>query len=101
MLTTQKASKSFVRQIENYCIHYVVYINLNINMKFIACLLFTFMSIAAVAQSQQIEETIKVNGIKRDFTTYLPNGGVDGMPVIISLHGGFASPEGQFKLAEF
>jgi polyhydroxybutyrate depolymerase len=70
-------------------------------MKFIACLLFTFMSISALAQGQQVEETIKVNGIKREFTTYLPVGAIEGMPVVISLHGGFASPKGQFKLADF
>jgi len=70
-------------------------------MKFLACLIFTLMSISALAQSQQVEETIKINGIKREFTTYLPVGAVDGMPVVISLHGGFASPKGQFKLADF
>ncbi|MEO6523619.1 MAG: hypothetical protein ABIN91_18190 [Mucilaginibacter sp.] len=59
------------------------------------------MSISALAQSQQVEETINVNGVKREFTTYLPTDAIGGMPVVISLHGGFASPKGQFKLADF
>lgn len=70
-------------------------------MKLIISLLFTFISISAFSQSQQVEETIQVNGIKREFTTYLPTNSGEGMPVIISLHGGFASPKGQFKLADF
>lgn len=70
-------------------------------MKFIPYLLFTFMSISALAQGQLAEQQIKVDGIKRNFTTYLPVDATEGLPVIISLHGGFASPKGQFKLADF
>jgi polyhydroxybutyrate depolymerase len=71
-------------------------------MKFITCLLLTLMNLSALAQQGQMaEQQIKVNGIKRDFTTYLPVNAVEGLPVVISLHGGFASPKGQFKLADF
>ncbi|WP_262707455.1 alpha/beta hydrolase family esterase [Mucilaginibacter gracilis] len=39
--------------------------------------------------------------MKRDFTMYLPDNATENMPVVISLHGGFASPKGQFRLANF
>src|SRR5882757_547993 len=71
-------------------------------MKLILFLLFTFMGISALAQGQLIAQQIKVDGIKRNFTSYLPvDATTEGLPVIISLHGGFASPKGQFKLADF
>ena len=52
--------------------------------------------------SEQHKEQMLVDGMKRSFVTYVPV--VDKperMPVIISLHGGFASPEGMFHLADF
>ena len=44
-----------------------------------------------------------VDGIKRAYVTYIPQTAVPGvkMPLIISFHGGLASPEGQFHLADF
>ncbi len=55
------------------------------------------------AQPRQIKETMQVDGIKRSFLTYIPAVPDKDykMPLIISLHGGFASPEGQFHLADF
>ena len=44
-----------------------------------------------------------VDGMQRDFVVYVPaDASADAkMPLIISLHGGFASPNGQFHLADF
>ena len=44
-----------------------------------------------------------VDSIKRSFLTYIPSITDKDykMPLIISLHGGFASPKGQFHLADF
>jgi polyhydroxybutyrate depolymerase len=70
-------------------------------MKFIPCLILVLVTLSALAQSQQKEEKITVNGIERDFTTYLPANAPGKLPVIISLHGGFASPKGMFHLADF
>jgi polyhydroxybutyrate depolymerase len=70
-------------------------------MKFIVFLLLTFISTSAIAQGQLVEQQIKVNGIKRDYTAYFPVDATEGLPLVISLHGGFASPKGQFKLADF
>jgi polyhydroxybutyrate depolymerase len=55
------------------------------------------------SQSRQIEENMMVDSIKRSFVTYVPaiNNKDYKMPLIISLHGGFASPKGQFHLADF
>jgi len=57
----------------------------------------------AIAQPKQQTEQMMVDGIKRSFLTYVPPV-VDKdykMPLIISLHGGLASPKGQFRLADF
>jgi polyhydroxybutyrate depolymerase len=60
-------------------------------------------SLTAFAQPQQKKENMFVDGIKRSFLTYIPAVTEQGykMPLIISLHGGFASPKGQFHLADF
>ena len=66
-----------------------------------ACLLMLF-SLHTLAQSRQKREEMIVDGMKRAFVSYVPDAPpADKMPVIISLHGGFASPKGQFKLADF
>lgn len=70
-------------------------------MKIVCCFLLMLMSTSAIAQGQMVEQQIKVNNIKRDFTTYLPANATEGLPLVISLHGGFASPKSQFKLADF
>lgn len=42
-----------------------------------------------------------IDGIKRSFLTYVPASNADKMPLVISLHGGFASPKSMFHLADF
>ncbi len=64
-----------------------------------ALLLFPLLYVSA--QPQQKNEQITVDGIKRDFITYLPDINATGLPVIISLHGNLGTPEGQLKLADF
>lgn len=71
-------------------------------MKFICCSIFLFfITTTTLAQGKLIEQQIQINKIWRDFTTYMPANATDGMPLVISLHGGFASPAGQFRLANF
>ena len=58
----------------------------------------------AVAQSsmQQVSGNLTIDGIKRSFLTYIPSTArQEKMPLVISLHGGFASPKGMFHLADF
>jgi polyhydroxybutyrate depolymerase len=72
-------------------------------MKFIFSFILMFNSVIAFSQPRQIEENMMVDSIKRSFVTYVPaimNKDYK-MPLIISLHGGFASPKGQFHLADF
>jgi len=71
-------------------------------MKLIPAWLFMLIGLPAIAQSQQKREQIIVDGMKRAFVTYVPGTEKsEKMPVIISLHGGFASPKGMFHLADF
>ncbi len=62
-----------------------------------------FTGITALAQPQQRRERMLVDGTKRAFVSYVPaiTDANYKMPLIISLHGGFASPKGQFHLADF
>jgi polyhydroxybutyrate depolymerase len=71
-------------------------------MKLIPGWLLMLIGFPAIAQPQQVKEQMMVDGIKRSFVTYIPiTQKPETMPVIISLHGGFASPEGMFHLADF
>jgi len=71
-------------------------------MKYVFVLLFTILNMLSFAQSRQLRENILVDGMRRDFVTYIPDNPAGGkMPLVISLHGGFASPKGQFHLADF
>jgi len=71
-------------------------------MRIIPGWLLMLIGLPALAQPQQKREQIIVDGIKRAFVTYVPTTGeTERMPVIISLHGGFASPKGMFHLADF
>ena len=62
-----------------------------------------FIGFNGFSQSRQIDENMLVDGMKRSFTTYVPS--ITNreylMPLVISLHGGLASPKGQFHLADF
>ena len=67
--------------------------------------LFTyFINLAAHAQgkSQQITEQLIVDGMKRKIVSYIPaNNKNELMPLVIALHGGFATPKAMFRLADF
>src|ERR1700743_3504247 len=55
-----------------------------------------------IITDQQNREQIVIDGNIRAFETYIPKtSGTEKLPVVISLHGGFASPKGQFRLADF
>jgi polyhydroxybutyrate depolymerase len=72
-------------------------------MKFFPALILAVITLNTFGQSQQKNENMQVDGIKRSFVTYIPSI-IDKdykMPLVISLHGGFASPKGQFHLADF
>jgi len=72
-------------------------------MKYLQVIIMSLVSLSAYAQPQQKDEEMLVDGMKRKFTTYIPavTEKKYKMPLIISLHGGFASPKGQFHLADF
>src|ERR1700744_2134005 len=55
------------------------------------------------ATAQQKNESIIVDGLKREFITYIPIGfnSNDKLPVIISLHGRLGTAGGQIKFADF
>ncbi len=70
-------------------------------MRYIIILITMFATVPTFAQSQVKGELI-IDGNKRSFLTYVPSTGKPGkMPLVISLHGGFASPKGMFHLADF
>ena len=53
-------------------------------------------------QAQQITEQIVVNGMNRKIITYIPaNNSNKRLPLVIALHGGFATPKSMFRLADF
>jgi polyhydroxybutyrate depolymerase len=72
-------------------------------MRLSLIIILSFMTVTAIGQARQINEDMQVDGMKRSFVTYLPPVADKAyrMPLIISLHGGLASPKGQFHLADF
>ena len=62
---------------------------------------FSFLSSHAQSTIPLIKDEIIINGNKRSFSTYVPANSEGKMPLVISLHGGFASPKGMFHLADF
>ena len=73
-------------------------------MRFIFLFTLLFSPVVTFPQKtmQQIKGDIVIDGNKRSFLTYIPSStGTDKMPLVISLHGGFASPKGMFHLADF
>jgi polyhydroxybutyrate depolymerase len=70
-------------------------------MRLIWCWLLLFSASSVMAQSQQKREEIIVDGMERAYISYVPVGQKEKMPVVISLHGGFASPQSMLKLADF
>jgi polyhydroxybutyrate depolymerase len=72
-------------------------------MKSLSILLFTVLAISVQVQAQQKNESITVDGLKREFITYIPAGigKTDKSPVIISLHGRLGTASGQMRFADF
>jgi polyhydroxybutyrate depolymerase len=72
-------------------------------MKAITLLSFIWIAISTAVFAQQKNESIKVDGLKREFITYLPEGinKADKHPVIISLHGRLGTAIRQMKFADF
>lgn len=71
-------------------------------MRLIPMLLLLFSVTIAAAQGEQKREEMTVDGMKRAYVIYTPaKAGSNKMPLIISLHGGLATPKGQFHLADF
>lgn len=70
-------------------------------MKSLSVLLFTLLTLSVKAQ--QKNESIMVDGLKREFITYVPGdiNKSDKPPVIISLHGRLGTAAGQMKFADF
>lgn len=70
-------------------------------MKYLLVLSFIVLSVNVHAQ--QKKEHITVDGLNREFITYLPPGinPNDKLPVIISLHGRLGTAERQMKFANF
>src|SRR5581483_1219802 len=70
-------------------------------MRNLAAIVLLFLSLTCFAQRKN--ETIIIDGLKREFITYLPASftGNDKLPVIISLHGRLGTAEGQLKFADF
>lgn len=65
-------------------------------------LFFGFLSGYPQSTTPLIKGEMMIDGNKRSFSTYIPaNSKIGKMPLVISLHGGFASPKGMFHLADF
>lgn len=77
---------------------------MNFRTKIFTCLAVLFIASKIYAQNnpQQITEHVVVNGIKRKIITYIPAyNASQPMPLLIALHGGFATPKAMFRLADF
>jgi len=72
-------------------------------MKFLPAIMILLTGLKTFSQPQLKNEEMLVDGMTRYFVTYVPPVADKDykMPLIISLHGGFASPKGQFRLADF
>jgi polyhydroxybutyrate depolymerase len=68
----------------------------------LTAILFSSIIAAGQTKSQQIEGEMKIDGNTRSFLTYIPATSRESkLPLVISLHGGLASPKGMFHLADF
>lgn len=77
---------------------------MNYYVSFLSCLIALITATNSYAQikSQQVTERLIVDGMKRKIVTYTPeNNTGERMPVVIALHGGFATPKSMFRLADF
>jgi len=71
-------------------------------MRYVSLFLISFFTITAFAQPQQKNEHILVDGISRQFVTYIPSIISSAkLPIIISLHGRLGTGRGQMGFADF
>jgi polyhydroxybutyrate depolymerase len=72
-------------------------------MKTLSLALFVLLIFTASANAQQKNGTLIVDGLKREFVTYLPPGAGQNeqLPVIISLHGRLGTAASQMRFADF
>lgn len=72
-------------------------------MKALSILSFILFMLINRIHAQQRTESISIDGLKREFITYIPSGIINGrkLPVIISLHGRLGTAERQMKFADF
>jgi polyhydroxybutyrate depolymerase len=72
-------------------------------MKYFALSLFSFFTFSISAQPQQKTEQIIVDGLQRQFVTYIPaiTNTTDKLPVIVSLHGRLGTGRGMMGFADF
>jgi len=74
-------------------------------MRYLCFMLLSFSFLKASAQypDKQVKSDMIVDGNKRAFLTYIPTGSTNNnkLPLVISLHGAFASTKGMFHLADF
>jgi polyhydroxybutyrate depolymerase len=72
-------------------------------MKYITLFVFSFLTLNGLAQPRQKSEQITVDGITRNFVTYIPSGTntAEKLPVVISLHGRFGNGKGMMSFADF
>ena len=71
-------------------------------MKHIALIILVLITLKAAAQPQQKTEQIVVDGLSREFVTYIPAiTGTGKLPVIISMHGRLGTGEGMMGFADF
>jgi len=72
-----------------------------LNIKPLLILILALFTLNSSAQEKKGE--IIVDGLKREFITYVPQGWdkANKLPVVLSLHGGLGTDEGMFKLADF
>jgi polyhydroxybutyrate depolymerase len=75
----------------------------NIAMKYLALILFAFLTVRPAAQAQQKTEQITVDGLPRNFVTYIPSteNKTGKLPFIISLHGRLGNGKGMMNFADF
>jgi polyhydroxybutyrate depolymerase len=73
-------------------------------MKLIPGCLLMLLGLRATAQQNPLKtEEMIIDGMTRSFVSYIPPAAKmqKALPLIVSLHGGLASPKGQFRLADF
>jgi polyhydroxybutyrate depolymerase len=102
-LNTQNSFKNRINKINVFNSNWLLVLTLSNYMRYftLMMLLFNFLSAYAQPTTPLIKGELVIDGNKRSFSTYIPSDSKEKMPLVISLHGGFASPKGMFHLADF